>query len=110
MGASIVLIALGLILALAVNVDISGLDIQVIGWILVLAGVVGLVMTTLIWGPRRGASGGVGTMSRSDGSTTTASDRERPRNGRLLRGRPFVMPPVTSPVDVAAMPPTNVRV
>lgn len=32
-GASVFLIAVGLILALAVNVDISGLDIAVIGWI-----------------------------------------------------------------------------
>lgn len=58
-GASIVLIAVGLILALATNFDIAGLDIQIIGWILVAAGVLGLIMTTLIWGPRRRPVGGV---------------------------------------------------
>jgi len=52
-GGSVFLIALGLILALAVNVSIAGLDIQVIGWILVAAGVVGLVMVFAVWGPRR---------------------------------------------------------
>jgi hypothetical protein len=51
-GASIFLIAVGLILALAVNVSVSGLDIAVIGWILVAAGVVGLAMTLLVFGPR----------------------------------------------------------
>lgn len=52
-GASIFLIALGLILALAVEFEVGGLDIQVIGWILVIVGLVGLVMTAFIWGPRR---------------------------------------------------------
>lgn len=55
-GASIFLIALGLILALAVEFDVAGVDIQVIGWILVIVGVVGLVMTAFIWGPRRRAT------------------------------------------------------
>jgi ABC-type antimicrobial peptide transport system permease subunit len=55
-GASIFLIALGLILALAVEFDVAGLNIQVIGWILVLVGIVGLVLTMFIWGPRRRAS------------------------------------------------------
>ena len=52
-GASIFLIAVGLILALAVHFDISGLDINVIGWILVIVGVVGLIMTALVFAPRR---------------------------------------------------------
>lgn len=59
-GASIFLIAVGLILALAVNFNVSGLDINIIGWILVLVGIVGLIMTALVFGPRRRvARGGV---------------------------------------------------
>lgn len=54
-GASIFLIAVGLILALAVNVTFSGIDINVIGWILVVVGLVGLAMTAMIFGPRRRA-------------------------------------------------------
>jgi hypothetical protein len=54
-GASIFLIAVGLILALAVDFDVSGLDIAVIGWILVAAGVVGLLVTMAVFGPRRTA-------------------------------------------------------
>jgi len=52
-GASIFLIAVGLILALAVNAQVSGVDINTVGWILVVVGVVGLAMTALIFGPRR---------------------------------------------------------
>ena len=54
-GVSIFLIALGLILALATDFDLAGLDIQIVGWILVASGLVGLAMTAMIWGPRRRA-------------------------------------------------------
>jgi hypothetical protein len=52
-GASIFLIALGLILALAIEVDLSGIDVQTIGWILTLVGVGGLVLTLAMWNRRR---------------------------------------------------------
>jgi hypothetical protein len=55
-GASIFLIALGLILALAVEFDVAGLDINTVGWILVIVGLIGLIMTAFIWGPRRRAA------------------------------------------------------
>jgi predicted MFS family arabinose efflux permease len=42
-GTSIGLIALGLILALAVRVDLGGIDLELVGWILTIVGVVGLV-------------------------------------------------------------------
>ena len=54
-GVSIFLIALGLILALAVDVDLSGLDLQTIGWILTLVGIGGLAMTLFLWNRGRGA-------------------------------------------------------
>ncbi len=52
-GASIFLIAVGAILAFAVNYDLAGVDIAVVGWILMIAGLIGLIMTAFIWGPRR---------------------------------------------------------
>lgn len=52
-GASIFLLALGAILAFAVDATVAGIDIQVIGWILMAAGLVGLIMTLLVFGPRR---------------------------------------------------------
>lgn len=42
-GSSIGLIAVGLILALAVNVSLGGVDLNLVGWILTVVGVVGLV-------------------------------------------------------------------
>ncbi len=52
-GVSIFLIAVGAILAFAVNTSVSGLDIAVVGYILMIVGVIGLIMTAFIWGPRR---------------------------------------------------------
>ncbi|WP_229076724.1 DUF6458 family protein [Actinoplanes sp. DH11] len=52
-GASIFLLALGAILAFAVEADISGLDIGVIGWILMAAGLAGLIITLWFWNTRR---------------------------------------------------------
>ena len=51
-GASVFLLAVGAILAFAVDYTVSGVDINVVGWILMAAGVVGLFTTTLIFGRR----------------------------------------------------------
>jgi hypothetical protein len=58
-GVSIFLIAVGAILAFAVNASVSGLDIAVVGYILMIVGVLGLIMTAFIWGPRSRARGDV---------------------------------------------------
>jgi hypothetical protein len=55
-GASIFFLALGAILAFAVDFKVSGLDISVIGYILMFVGVLGLVLTLVVWGPRRRAA------------------------------------------------------
>ncbi len=47
-GVSIFLLALGAILAFAVNTDISGLDITVVGYILMFCGALGLLLTMLV--------------------------------------------------------------
>ena len=47
-GTSIFLIALGAILTFAVEADISGLDINVVGIILMIAGAIGVIVS-LIW-------------------------------------------------------------
>ena len=56
-GVSIFLIAVGAILAFAVNFNVSGLDINVVGYILMIVGVIGLIMTAFIWGPRNRTRG-----------------------------------------------------
>jgi Domain of unknown function (DUF6458) len=57
-GVSIFLIAVGAILAFAVEYDLNGLDINVVGYILMAAGLIGLIMTAFIFGPRNRAAGG----------------------------------------------------
>ena len=48
-GVSIFLIAAGAILAWAVNADVSGVNIHTIGWILLVVGIVGLVLSMIFW-------------------------------------------------------------
>ena len=48
-GASLFLVALGAILAWAVDAEIAGLDIQTVGIILLVVGVIGLVLSMLFW-------------------------------------------------------------
>ncbi|MEU1965813.1 DUF6458 family protein [Micromonospora sediminicola] len=52
-GTSIFLIAVGAILTFVLNANVGGVDLDVVGWILMAAGVLGLIMTTLVWGRRR---------------------------------------------------------
>jgi high-affinity Fe2+/Pb2+ permease len=48
-GASLFLIAVGAILAWAVDFTVSGIEIQTIGVILLVVGIVGLVLSMLFW-------------------------------------------------------------
>lgn len=57
-GVSIFLIALGAILTFAVHASLSGVSIATIGVILMIAGALGLIVTLLVWGPRRSAARG----------------------------------------------------
>ena len=52
-GGSIFLIAVGAILAFAVNWHVSGLDLNVVGWVLMIVGLVGLIVTVWYWNSRR---------------------------------------------------------
>lgn len=52
-GVSVFLIALGAILTFALDLQVGFLDIDVVGWILMVAGVIGLIVTMFIWGGRR---------------------------------------------------------
>ncbi|MFI6823066.1 DUF6458 family protein [Micromonospora sp. NPDC050187] len=52
-GSSIFLIALGAILAFAVDANLGWLSLNTVGWVLMLAGLVGLIMTAYFWNTRR---------------------------------------------------------
>ncbi len=55
-GAGIFLLAVGAILAFAVHVSLSGLNIAVIGVILMIAGAVGIALGLTVFAPRRRTS------------------------------------------------------
>jgi hypothetical protein len=52
-GASIFLIALGAIFAFAIDANLGWLDLNVVGWVLMLVGVAGLLLTMYFWNTRR---------------------------------------------------------
>jgi hypothetical protein len=52
-GTSIFLIAVGAILTFALDVSVGGVNLDIVGWILMGAGVLGLVIFAMIWGNRR---------------------------------------------------------
>ena len=54
LGISLLLIAIGAILVWAVDVSVSGLDLSVVGWILLAVGVIGALLSMIFW-----SSGGV---------------------------------------------------
>jgi len=56
-GVSVFLLALGAILTFAVQASVSGLDIQVVGIILMVAGAIGLLLTMLVLGRDRDRGG-----------------------------------------------------
>jgi heme/copper-type cytochrome/quinol oxidase subunit 2 len=58
-GTSLVLIAVGAILRYAVTATVSGIDLHVVGLVLMLVGIVGLVLSLLwvgVWARRREAA------------------------------------------------------
>lgn len=52
-GGAIFLIAVGAILAFAVKVDVGWLDLDVVGWVFMLAGLAVLLLTLWFWQDRR---------------------------------------------------------
>jgi len=55
-GVSVFLIAIGAILTFAVHATLSGISIQTVGIILMIAGAIGLLVTLTIFAPRRRTS------------------------------------------------------
>ena len=50
LGAGIFLIALGAILAFAINVDTGGaINLHAVGWILMVVGVLGILLSIMFW-------------------------------------------------------------
>jgi uncharacterized protein YacL len=73
-GLGIVLLVVGLALALAVDAQVSGVDVQTLGWILALGGVIVIGLTAVQLNTRRRATA-VRTTPHSDGTQTQTERR-----------------------------------
>jgi hypothetical protein len=57
LGVGIFLTAIGAILAFAVNADVSGVNIHTVGWILMIVGIAGVVLSMIFWSSWGGPGG-----------------------------------------------------
>ncbi len=57
LGVSLFLVAVGAILHWAVTAEVAGIDIQVVGTILMVVGVVGFLISLLLWISARNSAG-----------------------------------------------------
>jgi hypothetical protein len=87
-GTALAFIALGAILAFATNFHLSGIDVQMIGWILIFVGIAMLIITLAYTRPRRRRQV-VQDVDVVDG---------QPQPGAYLREE-VETPPVVDPVD-----------
>jgi hypothetical protein len=69
-GVSLFLIAVGAILAFAVADNLSGVDLVAVGWILMVVGLIGAVLSALFWSSWGG-------FSRHTNTHTHVVERER---------------------------------
>jgi uncharacterized membrane protein len=68
------LLAVGLVLALAVEDQVGGVDLQTVGWIMALVGLTVIVLTAVTWNRSRGARS-IATTTHSDGTQTVSERR-----------------------------------
>ena len=71
---SLILIAIGAVLTWAVTTSVSGIDLDVVGVILMIVGGAGLVLSMVFW-----SSWGGFNANRAGGTTTVVHDDPRPR-------------------------------
>ena len=84
-GVSIFLLALGAILTFAVEAAVAGIDLDVVGVILMAVGALGLVMTLLVWVRAAGSPGWSVRSPRGGRSWKSAASTTIPRCSRSRR-------------------------
>lgn len=57
-GVSLILIAVGAVLAFAVHVSTSGFNVHTVGWILLIVGAIGALLSLVFWSSWGGVGGG----------------------------------------------------
>lgn len=71
-GVSVFLLAVGAILTFALNAEVSGINLDTVGIILMIAGLIGLAMSAMFWN----SWGGFGNRSATSVDRTVVRDRE----------------------------------
>jgi hypothetical protein len=74
LGVGIFLAAIGAVLAFAVNADVSGVNIHTIGWILLIVGIIGIVLSMIFWSSWAGP--GYFTRERAGGRRRTVVEED----------------------------------
>jgi hypothetical protein len=90
-GVSLTFIAIGAILAFALRIDLSGIDIQLVGWILILVGLISMGFTLKYTRPRRRAN----LMAGTDPGYVEAEEGTGP--GTVIREERIIERPVDRP-------------
>ena len=85
-GVSVFLIAVGAILAFAVNVTTSGVDLATVGWILMGVGAIGLLVALIVMNGWGGWGGGVSRTTVVDDGPDYVEAAPR----RVVRRRTYV--------------------
>lgn len=75
-SSSIFLIAVGAVLAWAVDAEVSGIDVQAAGVIIVVVGIIGLVASLIFWSSW-GGFGNRDAAASGGGQNTTIVERDR---------------------------------
>jgi Domain of unknown function (DUF6458) len=56
-GVSLILVAVGAILIWAVNAEVSGVELTTVGWILLIVGIAGALISLIFWSSWGGVGG-----------------------------------------------------
>ena len=90
---SLILIAVGAVLAWAVHVDTNGVNVHTIGYILLVVGIIGALLSMVFWsswaGPGTGRPSAHHYVERRAGPLLTDSLRVDPRGGAMRRPSPL---------------------
>ena len=102
-GTSIVVAAIGAILTFAVTDHISGVDLRMIGIILMIAGVLGLLLEIVFFAPRR--RGVIATTASTYAATVTAPAVSAPVVSTPVAATPLVAAPPVEPASMVVADP-----
>ena len=84
-GLSILLLAAGAVLAFAVHVAVAGVDLRAVGWILMAVGLLGLIISLVVFTPRRN-SRVIESQTTGAGPTVTRTTETGPSNVNQTSG------------------------